>query len=83
MLPRKCYVVFDNQYWPRVIKYIWSAALPVGSRFANPLYGRGIVVVLWSGSVEREKWQAEEVNFTTIIQNSSPPVPENSRALAS
>ena len=57
------YVIFDNQYWPRVIKYIWSTALPVGSRFANPLYSRGIVVVLRSGSAEREKWQNEEVDF--------------------
>src|SRR5262245_24813064 len=43
------YVIFDNQYLPRVIKYIWSATLPIGTRFTNPLYGRGRVIVLRSG----------------------------------
>jgi hypothetical protein len=44
------YVVFENQYWPRIIKFVWSTALPAGSRFTNPLYSRGRVVVLRSGS---------------------------------
>jgi hypothetical protein len=57
------YVVFDNQYWPRVIKYIWSASLPVGTRFTNPLYDRGRVVVLKSGPSDRSMWQEEKVNF--------------------
>jgi hypothetical protein len=29
------YVVFDNQYLPRVIKYIWSAGLPAGTGFTK------------------------------------------------
>jgi len=29
------YVIFDNQYWPRIIKYIWSATLPVNSCVAR------------------------------------------------
>jgi hypothetical protein len=57
------YVIFDNQYWPRLIKYIWSAALPVGARFVNPLYGRSRVVVLRSGLGEKEQWRREEINF--------------------
>jgi hypothetical protein len=57
------YVVFDNQYYPRVIKYIWSETLPVGLRFSHPLYSRGHVVVLRSGSGEIGKWQAESINF--------------------
>jgi Protein of unknown function (DUF3047) len=57
------YVVFDNQYWPRVIKYIWSAALPAGSRFTNPLYSRGRVAVLRNGEPDKNKWYDEEVNF--------------------
>ena len=57
------YVIFDNQYWPRVIKYIWSAALPVGTRFVNPLYGRSRVVVLRSGPGEKQQWRREEINF--------------------
>lgn len=50
------YVIFDNQYWPRVIKYVWSAALPVGSRFAHPLYSRGHVVILRSGPADKHQW---------------------------
>ena len=57
------YVVFDNQYWPRVIKYIWSASLPIGTRFANPLYSRGKVVVLRNGQSDKTKWYEEGVNF--------------------
>jgi hypothetical protein len=57
------YIVFDNRYWPRVIKYIWSAALPSGTRFTNPLYNRGRVVVLRKGVQEQHKWHDEIVNF--------------------
>jgi Protein of unknown function (DUF3047) len=57
------YVVFDNQYLPRVIKYIWSAALPKGTSFTNPLYGRGRVVVLRSGSSRKGEWHQETINF--------------------
>jgi Protein of unknown function (DUF3047) len=56
-------VIFDNQYWPRVIKYIWSASLPIGTRFANPLYSRGKVVVLRNGQSDKIKWHEEDVNF--------------------
>ena len=58
------YVIFDNQFWPRVIKYVWSAALPVGSRFDHPLYNRGHVVVLRSGPAEKNQWFNEEINFS-------------------
>jgi hypothetical protein len=57
------YVIFDNQYWPRVVKFVWSASLPVGTRFTNPLYDRGRVVVLRSGPADRGTWQEERVNF--------------------
>lgn len=57
------YVFFDNQYWPRIIKYIWSATLPVNLRFTNPLYGRGRIIVLQKGLSERDKWHEEAVNF--------------------
>src|SRR5262245_29453901 len=57
------YVIFDNQIWPRVIKYIWSGLLPVGARFTHPLYGRGRVVVMRSGAAEKERWFEEKINF--------------------
>jgi len=57
------YVVFDNQYLPRVIKYIWSAGLPAGTGFTNPLYRRGRVIVLRSGSSGKGEWHQETVDF--------------------
>ena len=57
------YVIFDSQYWPRVIKFIWSGSLPVGARFTNPLYDRGRVIVLRSGSPDKTTWYEERVNF--------------------
>ena len=63
------YVVFNNQYLPRVIKYIWSATLPIGARFQNPLYARGRVIVLRSGSAEIGEWRREIVNFYEAYRN--------------
>jgi hypothetical protein len=57
------YVIFDSQYWPRVVKFIWSGSLPVGTRFTNPLYDRGRVIVLRSGSSDKSTWYEERVNF--------------------
>jgi Protein of unknown function (DUF3047) len=57
------YVVFDNQYLPRVVKYIWSRGLPAGLGFTNPLYGRGRVIVLRSGSSGKGEWHQETVDF--------------------
>jgi hypothetical protein len=57
------YVIFDNQFWPRVIKYVWSSEGRPGTRLTNPLYQRGRIVILRSGRQERELWRAESVNF--------------------
>jgi Protein of unknown function (DUF3047) len=57
------YVIFDSRYWPRIIKFIWSTALPIGSRFTHPLYHRGRVVVLRSGPPDKSGWYDEKVNF--------------------
>jgi hypothetical protein len=57
------YIIFDSQYIPRVIKYIWSGALPAGARFKNPLYRGGRVVVLRNGPATDAQWYDEEVNF--------------------
>ncbi len=57
------YVIFDNQIWPRFIKYIWSETLPVGTRFTHPLYSRARVVVMRSGAGEKDKWFDEKINF--------------------
>ena len=57
-------VLFDNRILPRVIKYVWSSAVPAGSRFANPLYVRSYVVVLRNGTTDKPQlWHQEEVNL--------------------
>lgn len=57
------YVVFDGRIFPRIIKYVWSSTLPVGTRIQNPLYWRGRMLVLQSGSTGRGEWHQEMVNF--------------------
>lgn len=57
------YVIFDSRIVPRIIKYVWSAALPVGSRLRNPFYWRGRTIVLRSGPSALGQWQQETVNF--------------------
>lgn len=57
------YVVFDSRLLPRAIKYVWSAALPVGTKIDNPVYWRAKTVVLESGLTGLGEWQEEVVNF--------------------
>jgi Protein of unknown function (DUF3047) len=57
------YVLFDSRILPRIIKYVWSATLPVGSRLQNPFYWRGRTIVLRSGPSALGQWQQETVNF--------------------
>ena len=54
--------MFDKQYWPRVIKYIWSASLPAGSCFTNPLYSRSRVATLRNGEPDKKqvvRWRGQ------------------------
>lgn len=57
------YVIFDSRIVPHIIKYVWSATLPVGSRLQNPFYSRGQTIVLQSGTFALGQWQQETVNF--------------------
>ena len=57
------YVIFDNHIFPRVIKYVWSATVPEGTRLQNPLYWRAKMVVLRSGPSGLGEWHQETVNF--------------------
>lgn len=57
------YVIFDSRIIPRIIKYVWSATAPVGSRLQNPFYSRGRTIVLQSGASALGQWQQETVNF--------------------
>lgn len=57
------YVVFDSTLIPRAIKYVWSATLPVGTRFDSPIYWRAKVVVLQSGPQSDGEWRQETIDF--------------------
>jgi len=63
------YVIFDNQIFPRVIKYVWSSTLPVGTHVQNPLYWRAKIVVLKSGPANLGQWHQETVNFYQDYQD--------------
>ena len=57
------YVIFDNQIFPRILKYVWSTTVPVGTRLQNPLYWRAQMVVVESGPSGLGEWRQETVNF--------------------
>lgn len=57
------YVVFDNRLIPRVIKYVWSSTLPVGTQLDSPVYWRAKVIVLESGASGLKQWRQETANF--------------------
>jgi hypothetical protein len=63
------YVFFDNQTFPRLIKYVWSATVPMGTRVQNPLYWRAKIVVLRSGPSSLGEWHQETVNFYLDYQD--------------
>jgi hypothetical protein len=56
------YVIFDSTIIPRVIKYVWSSTLPVGTRINSPVYWRAKVVVRQSGPSRPDEWRQETVN---------------------
>ncbi len=57
------YVLFGSRLFPRVLKYVWSTTVPVGSRFQTPLYWNGKTIVLQSGPTALGVWKEETVNF--------------------
>jgi hypothetical protein len=57
------YLIFDSRIIPRVIKYVWSATLPVGTHIDSPVYWRAKVAVLRSGASGLREWRQETVNF--------------------
>ena len=57
------YAIFDSRVMPRVIKYVWSSTLPVGTHIDSPVYWRAKVVVLQSGPSGAGEWRQETVNL--------------------
>jgi len=57
------YVIFDSRIMPRVIKYVWSSTLPVGTHVDSPVYWRAKVIVIESGASGLKQWRQETANF--------------------
>ena len=59
------YVIFPGRlpFMPRVLKYVWSATAPVGTREPSPAYGSTKIIVLESGAAaEPGAWRTATVN---------------------
>ena len=59
------YVVFPGRLpvFPRVLKYVWSASAPVGSRQRSPSYHDAAIIVVASGPASSpDQWRTETVN---------------------
>lgn len=63
------YVLFDSRIAPRVLKYVWSATVPIGLRLQNPLYWRAKTIILQSGDSAVGEWREETVNFYQDYQD--------------
>ena len=51
------YAVFGSRLFPRVIKYVWSSAVPVGTILHHPRSDRVGIVVVASGAEGLGSWQ--------------------------
>ena len=58
------YVIFGSSLMPHILKYVWSASVPVGAHIQNPFYWRAKVIVLQSGDLALGQWREETVNFS-------------------
>jgi hypothetical protein len=57
------YVVFKGSFrLNTILKYVWSATLPMGTVTASPYNGRTKIIVLESGKENLGKWIPEAVN---------------------
>ena len=43
------YAVFGSRIFPRILKYVWSTSLPVGTTFRHPDSGRMTIITVNSG----------------------------------
>jgi len=57
------YVVFGSRLFPKVLKYVWSDTVPVGSVFRHPRSDRMAIVVVHSGERPAGQWQTVTRNI--------------------
>ena len=58
------YAVFGSRLLPRVIKYVWSTLVPVGTVLHHPRSGRVGIVVIASGAGQLGSWHAVKRSLT-------------------
>jgi hypothetical protein len=58
------YAVFGSRLLPRVIKYVWSTLVPVGTVLHHPRSGRVGIVVIASGAERLGSWHAVRRTLT-------------------
>jgi hypothetical protein len=73
------YVIFKGKFkFNKIIKYVWSSTLPVGTTIESPFNKNTKIVVLQSGNKKTGKWIAESVNirvdFISFFAAEPPPV---------
>jgi hypothetical protein len=56
------YVIFPGLFRPDVIKYVWSASLPIGTTTESPYNSKTKIVVLRNQSSQLGTWGPEKVN---------------------
>jgi hypothetical protein len=71
------YVVFPGRFFvPRVLKYVWSAAAPVGMRQPSPATSSTKIIVLESGALGEPAWRTATVNvqrdYATLFGEPAP-----------
>ena len=50
------YVAFGSQFFPRILKYVWSTSVPKGTMMRHPHSGRTVIVVIASGEQGIGQW---------------------------
>lgn len=58
------YVAFGNRFLPRVLKYVWSSTLPVGTMLKHPRSNRLAIIVVASGQQSIGAWQPVKRNLS-------------------
>jgi hypothetical protein len=57
------YVIFPGRFFvPRVLKYVWSSTLPIGTRQSSPAASSTKIIVLESGTAGEPAWRTVTVN---------------------
>jgi hypothetical protein len=68
------YAVFGSTIFPRILKYVWSTSVPVGTVFKHPSSGRMMIIIVNTG--HPGQWQEVKRDLATDYKaafGSNPP----------